>query len=390
MEHISSRDGLVSGDSDINRMQTVLEHSGIEPNTFEIVPVGSSGYLLSRTNAASQSIVCSFDVDDTTTSTTKGMKQRGIAFAYYVKKCGLQLTDAQIQRLLAIASEFSLWSDEHGQEPIDHTYAGMAALDWMVRILPKQTSISDAQFDVLHTRLSVIKLQLDGIGENNADDPFRFDADKRKFILRGNEHRWSNDLEQIYIHSFVKTNVVHEVVDAMKTMGVATNVGLFTRGDPVPQLAKIVGSFTESGDLPIDHLFLAKKAKGKFLQTVADKSIQANGIPLAIARIFQEPSIFVLTDNSPKDLDSILSVRTKPHMPELVAIRYRLLGGFLYDTDWKPPKSQHAVIECDQPTTAHEIVGILLRSIISASERAFGPTSVMTRQVRGIAYSMKL
>lgn len=387
---MSSRDNLVSADTDIGRMQAVLERAGIEPNTFEIVSVGSSGYLLSRTKAASHSIVCSFDVDDTTTGTTRGVKQRNQAFANYVKKCDLQLTDMQIQRFLAIASEFSLWNDEINQQPIGHTYAEMAALDWMVRVLPKKAQITEGQIEKLNERLSKIKLQLDNIGESQSDDPFQFDTRKRKFVLRGNENRWSNELEQIYIHSFVKTNVVHEVVEAMKTLGVATNVGLFTRGDPVPQLDKIVGSLVEKGDIPIDHLFLAKETKGKFLQTVADKSIESDSIPKAIAHLFQEPSVFILTDNNPKDLDSLLSVRTKPHMPELVAIRYRLPGGYSHDALWKPPPGPHAVIECDQPTTADEIVEILVKSMIMAAKKAFGPTSAMTQQVHSIAESMGL
>lgn len=320
------------------KLTAVLKEAGLA-DQYDLLAVGEAGYAVIKKQPSELGLgLVAVDFDDTAYDTTEGHKSLRKDLNEYLVGQGINLTDGEVEKMWLMAESFSNWPETAEAGKIDHPLVKMTVLTWVTRQLQQTRGESEKVLDLAATRLLRIKSQLSGTGEVATDDPFMFAASKRLFKLRGLTNRFDSQMGEIFQSAFVKNHLVKEVVQAMGRLSDdrLAQVGMFTKGDPVTQLMKAVGSLAVAGHMPVEQIWLTTVEKGKFLTELVGMA-EKHGAPDGLVRLFKQPATITLIDNNPEDLDRFLAAGQElgnKTATAFSAIRFHLPGGWKHEVPW--------------------------------------------------------
>jgi hypothetical protein len=313
------------------RIRRLIEKYKQKTGDFDIVSIGSSGYILQsklqRPMAGNDWVF--FDLDDTLVAYTEVKKRRLELYETYLKKSNINIPSELASNVLEITDKFSRWEEHEGEGKMYHANAHMNVLQWATNLLRNNKVPPEESLSTIRTDLDRIKNQLMEEGEQVKTDPFYFRHSDRRFTLRSAGNMWSKDIEDIFTGSMISPPVYQETMAAAIETGSPrqsvnrTNIGIFTYGDPYFQLLKVLELMEQQPDFPISQIWLSQSPKGDFIVDLAKSGATAKldldylpaeleeypgeGISGTSGEVLgHENHVIVMMDDNPKELSSIL------------------------------------------------------------------------------------
>jgi len=264
----------------------------------EIMAVGEAGFLVRLGNRplVEGNDWVLYDLDDTLIAYSQAKGIRLKSYQQYLKETGLSLEADDCASLLDLTDGFSRWEQE-GVE-MYHIDAHKMALDWATQVV--RSAPEGAKHEtVLQLQTQFERIKADGLAES---DPFTFQGDQ--LTLKEGSARAEN-LEGVF-RSMIEPETYGDALESLVEVGTNNtdepqiNTGIFTYGEPVFQLQKIVELIktrTARGEsTPVSHIWLTKVPKGTFLKQLAEDNVSEVFGP--------EPHVLLLVDDNPKELDN--------------------------------------------------------------------------------------
>lgn len=282
----------------------------VERAEFDLESVGDSGFILRNKNATPESGVdwFLFDLDDTIMATTEAKKNRLEAYKDLIKKDGIHITDEDAEKIVNLTDEFSRWEEKNKPSKNYHPTAHITALGWATQKI-KESNDPNFVINEIEETLKRIKEELTLEVDPKEDDPFYFRREDGKLVSRA-FFKNSKDIGRIFLDTMVKLNVYEETKDGIQSISqdasIATNVGLFTYGEPYYQLTKILELIKNNPDFIVNEIWLTKVPKGEFISTLLNNFSEKMPAPLE-----KESHAVVMLDDSPKELQSIDSKKNQ-------------------------------------------------------------------------------
>ncbi len=183
---------------------------------------------------------------------------------------------------------------------------------------------------VFKKKLDAIKLQLSQDLPKNEGDPFYFNRESKKLVMRGINNMWSKEVEQIFMNTMINPPQYDETIQGAIEAGKPrtsihrTNLGIFTYGDPYYQLLKTFELLTQHPDLAISQIWLTRRPKGDFIiqtaETRATQGLEQDYVPAELEDyegegmsygsgyvLSQANHVITMLDDDPKQLSAILA-----------------------------------------------------------------------------------
>ncbi len=348
--------------TELKRINILVDKNKEELGNFELVPVGDAGYILQaeRQKPMAGNDWVFFDYDDTLVATPEVKDRRLDLYKAYLKKSGIQMTEEQTAKVVDMTDKFSRWEEKEGEGKLYHANTHMTALEWATNTVKNNQESVDEAIVNLQASLDRIKSQLTQEQKPHDTDPFYFRSKDKKLVLQGVGKMWSKDVEDIFMQTMINPPQYSETLEAAKdkeqpvTSIHRTNLGIFTYGDPYYQLLKVYELMKKHPDFPVSQIWLTRKPKGEFIvEAVKEGSTgkfeqdyippeledsPGEGIAYGSGYVLgQTPHVLVMMDDNPKELSSILSANEylkKNTRSEFVTVRSRRYGTKEQNREW--------------------------------------------------------
>lgn len=300
-----------------------------------IVPVADAGYILQtrRFPPHARDWVL-FDYDDTVVAYSKSKEARLIKYQEYLmeqmRSHNINTTDVGTiaVRLMKITDSFARWPEAKTEGSKDNKYhagAHMTALSWATNFLTDPDTGAQNGADSINDRIDRIRTVLEGVHKNDENTDVRKNADYPFYMNQNGQlvnksiSPWAHEIEAVFHNTMFDPESYTEPIEAMREIGFATdpdehfNIGIFTYGDPVFQLSKILQLMKKDPDLPISQIWLTKEAKGDFVRELvssgaaqqAQLSTQGGDSDIAYQPFGADSHTFIMIEDDPNQIKGI-------------------------------------------------------------------------------------
>lgn len=381
------------------KLQKLIEKYQDRLGGFDLVPVGNAGYIVQsqRQKPMAGSDWIFFDLDDTLIAYSVAKENRLEHYVQYLREGGLELSEAQAEKVLKLTDAFSRWKENSTTGNLYHANNHMLALQWATEQL-RGSSNYEETIRFVETELARMKAGLEEPGEQKDSDPFMLNHETKKLTLSGMQHMWSKKIESI----FMGTMVNPQSYDAVLQAGIEattprdsihrTNVGVFTYGDPYFQLQKTFELLEKNPDFALSQIWLSKIPKGSFIVEAVEHHATQNlpqeyvpseleeypgeGISYGSGYVLSEAHHTILmVDDDPRQLDSILESNAyleEKTGAQFVAIRSKQPHTKMQHREWQISNSYGELDFTSDTFSPSDVYAVFLMNLLISRRSRLG------------------